>query len=130
MHHDALEVARILIVDDEIANVRVLEQMLDEWRYRNIAGTTDPHAVHALYTQFQPDILLLDLIMPGLDGFAVMAQLRSVIPPDSYLPILVLTADPSTPTRRKALAAGANTFLTKPFDPVTLSFPFTTHPQP
>ena len=69
----------------------------------------------------QPDIILLDLMMPEMDGFAVMEHLRPLIPAESYLPILVLTADTSMQTKRRALAAGAKDFLTKPFDAVELA---------
>jgi signal transduction histidine kinase len=112
--------ARVLIVDDEIMNILVLQQMLEQWGCVNVVSTTDPHQTLALYESFQPDIVLLDLIMPGLDGFALMEQFRQVIPAEIYLPILVLTADTNLESRRKALAAGAMDFLTKPFDRMEL----------
>jgi putative two-component system response regulator len=74
-----------------------------------------------LFQQTQPDIVLLDLMMPEMDGFEVMKQLRLLIPEDDYLPILVLTADSTVGTTRHALAAGARDFLTKPFDQAELS---------
>ena len=110
-----------MIIDDEPANVLVLERMLEHWGCANIASSTDPREALALYARFRPDIILLDLMMPHLDGYAVMAQLQAVIPPDEYLPILVLTADTSAETRHKALAAGAKDFLTKPFDRIDFS---------
>ena len=113
--------ARFLIVDDELANVRVLERMLEEWGCQHIKGTTNPHQAAPLFREFQPDLVLLDLMMPELDGFAVMQQLQPLVPPGSFLPILVLTADTTVPTKHKALAAGAKDFLTKPFDMVELS---------
>ncbi len=112
--------ARVLIVDDEIMNILVLQQMLEQWGCANVVSTTDPYQTLALYESFQPDIVLLDLIMPGLDGYALMEQFRRVISADSYLPILILTADTNLQSRRKALAAGAMDFLTKPFDGVEL----------
>jgi putative two-component system response regulator len=69
-----------------------------------------------LVQAFDPDLILLDLMMPELDGFGVMEQLRRVVPPNTYLPILILTADISVETKRRALGAGARDFLTKPFD--------------
>jgi putative two-component system response regulator len=109
--------ARILIVDDEPANVRLLERLLDQAGYRNHTATTDPRQVQAIYARFDPDLVLLDLLMPRLGGLAVMAQLRQLVPAGSYLPIVVLTADISTPARQQALAGGASDFLLKPFNP-------------
>src|SRR2546426_10246224 len=106
--------ARILVVDDEPANVRLLERTLAEAGYRQVRSTTDSRQVLALYGEYQPDLLLLDLMMPYLDGIAVMRELQ--IPEDVYLPILVLTADTTTEAKKRALEAGAKDFLTKPFD--------------
>jgi signal transduction histidine kinase len=106
--------ARILVVDDEPANVRLLERMLAEAGYRQVKSTTDSRQVLALYGEFQPDLILLDLMMPHLDGIAVIQSLR--IPEDVFLPILVLTADATSDAKKRALEAGAKDFLTKPFD--------------
>jgi len=95
--------ARILIVDDEPANVLLLERILDQAGYRNHTATTDPRQVPAIFARFDPDLVLLDLAMPHLDGLAVMTQLRQVIPEGTYLPILVLTADMSTQARAGAV---------------------------
>jgi two-component system NtrC family sensor kinase len=108
--------ARILIVDDEPANVRLLERLLESVRYRQLKGTTDSRRVLDLYRSFQPDLMLLDLLMPHLDGVAVLEQLRSVILSGEYVPVLVLTADATLDAKQRALAAGANDFLTKPFE--------------
>lgn len=108
--------ARILIVDDEDANVRLLERILRRAGYAQIEGTTDPRSVATLLAEFEPDLILLDLLMPHLDGFAVMDLLNEAVPSDQYLPVLVLTADITPDTRRRALAGGAKDFLTKPFD--------------
>jgi putative two-component system response regulator len=113
----AQQAARILVVDDEPANVLLLERLLDEAGYPNHAATTDPRQVLAIHARFDPDLVLLDLLMPHLDGLAVMAQLRQVVPAGTYLPILVLTADMTTEARQQALAGGASDFLLKPFDP-------------
>src|SRR5713226_1926827 len=83
--------ARILIVDDELANVRLLERLLTQAGYHNLLATTDARQVRTLYEELQPDLILLDLMMPHLDGVAVMGQLP--IPEGAYVPILVLTAD-------------------------------------
>jgi len=109
--------AHILIVDDEPANVLLLEHILDQAGYPNRTATTDPRQVLAIHARFDPDLILLDLAMPHLDGLAVMAQLRQVIPAGTYLPILVLTADMSTQAKQQALSGGATDFLLKPFDP-------------
>lgn len=107
---------RILIVDDQEANVRLLERILRHAGYTNLTTTTDSRQAAAIFAQIEPDLVLLDLAMPGIDGFGVIEQISPLIPDDSYLPILVLTADITLETRRRALAAGARDFLSKPFD--------------
>src|SRR5256886_8567297 len=84
--------------------------------YRELASTTDPRRALDLYREFQPDLTLLDLMMPRLDGLALLELFKTEIPGDAYVPILVLTADALLETRRKALDAGARDFLTKPFE--------------
>ncbi len=106
-----------MIVDDQEANVLLLERMLQSAGFTNVVSTSDPAEVEDLYNGFRPDLLLLDLHMPRLDGFAVMEKLKAGLGND-YLPILVLTADSTRETRLKALEAGAKDFLTKPLDPV------------
>jgi putative two-component system response regulator len=108
--------ARILVVDDERVNVVLLERILERDGYRNVRSTTDPHRAAVLYDQWEPDLVLLDLHMPGLDGFAVMEQLEDRISSDSFVPILILTADIRPEVKRRALSAGAKDFVTKPFD--------------
>jgi len=105
--------ARILIVDDQEANVLLLEQMLREAQYTSIASTMDPSQVCELHLLNHYDLILLDLQMPGMDGFQVMENLKEV-ERDSYLPVLVITAQPSHKLR--ALKAGAKDFVSKPFD--------------
>jgi response regulator RpfG family c-di-GMP phosphodiesterase len=107
---------RILIVDDQPANVALLERLLDQGGYTDIASTTDSRDVTRLYQEFEPDLILLDLNMPHLDGFGVMQELAPLIPPGYYMPILVLTADITPDAKRRALSAGAKDFLTKPLD--------------
>jgi len=105
--------ASILIVDDQEANVQMLEQMLHDAGYRCITSTMDPHAVCALHRDNHYDLILLDLQMPGLDGFQVIEGLKE-IETEGYLPVLVITAQPGHKLR--ALAAGAKDFISKPFD--------------
>ena len=107
--------ARILIVDDQEANVRLLERLLQQAGYRSITSTTDPRQTLPLFMTQHPDIVLLDLHMPHVDGFAVLEQLRPRMK-EKYLPILVLTADVSQEAKQRALSLGARDFLTKPFD--------------
>lgn len=107
---------RILVVDDEPSNVLVLEHLLEQAGYRQVRSTTDPSAVEEMYRTFKPDVILLDLHMPVMDGFAVMRTLAGFIDPGDYVPILVLTADVTHKSKRAALEGGAKDFVTKPFD--------------
>jgi putative two-component system response regulator len=108
--------ARILVVDDERVNVVLLERILAQDGYHNVRSTSDAYQAAALFDEFEPDLVLLDLHMPGLDGFAVMEQLAPRIPADTFLPILILTADIRPEIKRRALSVGAKDFVTKPFD--------------
>lgn len=108
---------KILIVDDERANIDLLESFLEDEGYL-LFSTQDPRDASDLCRSIQPDLLLLDLHMPHLDGFAVMDRVLTLVPSDSYFPVLVLTADVSPAVRERALAAGAKDFLTKPLDGV------------
>lgn len=103
----------ILIVDDQAANVQLLELMLRDAGYRHITVTQDPHRVCELHRIHGYDLILLDLHMPGMDGFQVMEGLKE-IEADGYIPVLVITADPGH--KLHALAAGARDFVSKPFD--------------
>src|SRR5882762_223976 len=108
--------SRILIVDDEPANVLLLERILQQGGYTNLSKTNDPREVLERFTIYQPDLILLDLMMPHVDGYALLTQLRSRIPDNHYLPILVLTADVAPKAKQQAFSLGAKDFLTKPFD--------------
>ena len=110
----------ILIVDDQDANVRLLEQMLNRAGYHNCLSALDSRDVLRMWEQLQPDIILLDLHMPHLDGFGLMEQLKARLPEEAYLPILVVTADSLPATKKKALSSGATDFLAKPFDAVEM----------
>jgi PAS domain S-box-containing protein len=105
--------ARILIVDDQESNVSLLEQLLSEAGYTSVASTMNPREVFALHRKNRYDLILLDLQMPGMDGFEVMAGLKTN-DADGYLPVLVITAQPGHKLR--ALQAGAKDFISKPFD--------------
>jgi PAS domain S-box-containing protein len=105
--------ARILIVDDREANVRLLQRLLGDAGYTGVTATMDPSSVCVLHRKNDYDLILLDLLMPGMDGFQVMAALQAQ-DADSYLPVIVLTAQPAHKLR--ALQAGAKDFVSKPFD--------------
>ncbi len=113
----ARQQARILVIDDEPSNVVLLERLLGRVGYENVVSFTDPAQGVAEYARETPDLLLLDLHMPHIDGFTMLERLAPRREGD-YLPTLVLTADANPETKRRALAAGANDFLTKPFDAV------------
>ncbi|WP_119352518.1 HD domain-containing phosphohydrolase [Azohydromonas sediminis] len=106
---------RILLVDDEPANLRLLVALLEREGYRDLVAIQDPLDVVGRYLEAPVDLILLDLNMPRLDGFAVMAQLRSLREP-LLPPILVLTAQRGRDHLLRALAAGARDFVSKPFD--------------
>ncbi len=105
--------AGILVVDDQPANVLLLERMLEGAGYLSVTSTLDPFAVCELHREHRYDLIILDLHMPGLDGFQVMEGLK-LIEQDGYLPVLVITAQPDLKLR--ALRAGAKDFISKPFD--------------
>ncbi len=104
---------KILIVDDQEANILLLERMLRGAGYDNITSTRDPTTVCDLYFAHRYDLILLDLLMPVMDGFQVIEGLKD-IEMDGYLPVLVITAQPDHKLR--ALKAGAKDFVSKPFD--------------
>ncbi len=105
--------ARLLIVDDQEANVKLLQRVLSESGYAHVSSTMDPREVTTLHRVHHYDLILLDLHMPRMDGFEVMECLKSDAG-DSYLPVIVLTAQPAHKLR--ALQAGAKDFISKPFD--------------
>jgi len=118
MNADTLTSRCILLVDDEEANLDLLEGFLLSEGYDSLVRTTDSRQVLALMEAHRPDLVLLDLHMPYKDGFAIMRELREHVPADDYVPVLVLTADITSEAREKALSGGARDFLTKPFDVV------------
>jgi len=108
--------ACILIVDDEPANVKVLKRVLAVAGYRRVTAITSPHRAIERFAEIKPDLLLLDLHMPEIDGFAVMERLRAQLPPSEFFPILMLTGDASPQACQRALGMGASDFVAKPFD--------------
>jgi len=113
---ETLKNSHILIVDDQEANVMLLERLLQTAGYTTFLSTTDPRQVLPMFGKFQPDLILLDLMMPHLDGYAVMQQIGPRVPEGEYLPILVLTAEVNAEAKQKALTMGAKDFLNKPID--------------
>ncbi|MEX2540270.1 MAG: HD domain-containing phosphohydrolase [Trueperaceae bacterium] len=109
---------KILVVDDEEANLVVLQSVLQRDGFTQLLALQDPREVLGCFESFEPDLLILDYRMPHLDGLAVIEALRPVLSEDSYFPILMLTADDNADVRRKALAGGARDFLTKPLSAV------------
>jgi putative two-component system response regulator len=106
--------ARILIVDDEAANVELLRRLLERAGFSRIESTNDAREAADLYVKFRPDLILLDLHMPHRDGLEVMDELNQIAEA-SYLPILMLTGDDTQEAKREALSRGAKDFLNKPF---------------
>jgi CheY-like chemotaxis protein len=107
---------KILIVDDEPANVALLEDMLRTSGYHRIQSVVDSRTALEVCAAFDPDLVLLDLMMPNVDGFTILESLRAGEGIETFLPVVVLTADINDETKRRALAAGATDFLVKPFD--------------
>ncbi|MBI5608251.1 MAG: response regulator [Deltaproteobacteria bacterium] len=114
---DQILQASVLIVDDQAVNIQLLRLLLRERGFINVHSTTDSRQALDLYRAHSPDIVLLDLQMPNIDGFGVMAQLRQEVA-HGYVPILILTGERDPEVRRRALQGGARDFLHKPFDPV------------
>ena len=121
-----LKNAKILIVDDQESNIDVLMEFLELVGYNNVVTTTDSRKVMDITKKFDPDLILLDLMMPNLSGFDIMdllkTEMQKSLNPNKYLPILVLTADISQEVRIKALAAGAKDFLSKPYNLVEVKY--------
>ncbi len=111
-----LKNAKILIVDDNQLNIDLLVEYLQMLGFDSIQTTTDPLLTVSLFKSFEPDLILLDLMMPQLSGYQILEQLKPLIPNDVYWPVLVLTADISPTAKQQALASGARDFLAKPFD--------------
>ena len=106
---------KIVAIDDEPANVALLEMMLADGGYTRVKTVTDSRRAMDVCVSFEPDLVLLDLMMPHVDGFAILESLRAAAG-EAFLPIIVLTADANETTKLRALRAGATDFLLKPFD--------------
>jgi putative two-component system response regulator len=117
---DRLTDLRILAVDDQEANLRVLRRVLERAGYTRVQTTSDPSRVPGLFVESRPDLVLLDLHMPGMDGFELMERLGPIAGGRTGVPFLALTADATEEVKRQALERGARDFLTKPFSPTEL----------
>jgi putative two-component system response regulator len=105
---------KILIVDDEEMSVVMLEHFLRGTGYTRLRSVRDSRDVVDVCASFDPDLILLDLIMPNMDGYSILEKLRAVDDADAFLPIVVLTADTTEEAKEHALEAGATDFLVKP----------------
>ena len=115
--HAVLPKMKLLVIDDEPLNVALLEEILAEACYTRVQSITDATQAVKVCKEFEPDLVLLDLMMPHVDGFAVLEGLRHSAF-DPHVPVIVLTADINETTKRRALSLGATDFLLKPFDHV------------
>ncbi|MFP5341978.1 MAG: EAL domain-containing protein [Candidatus Limnocylindria bacterium] len=116
MPDTGLRAPRILVLDDQIANVSLLELILRRAGHEHVAAFTDPVAAMAAFHADPPDLLLLDLHMPGRDGFSILQEIAARRAEGDFLPVMVMTGDVNLDTRRRAVDLGADDFLTKPFD--------------
>lgn len=116
MNPEIIQNSRVLIIDDQEANVLLLQRILEHHGYRHFRAVTDSSRAIEEFETFQPDLLLLDLMMPKVNGYTILADLTAHLAADSYLPVLVITADISHEARQKALTLGGKDFLTKPID--------------
>ena len=112
--------ARILVVDDDLSNLNVVTQILRRAGFVTVHGIAQAEEVVPSVIEFEPDIVLLDLHMPGADGLQLIAHIGAIAGQRNYLPVLILTGDSSYQARDAALAAGAKDFLTKPYEPTEI----------
>lgn len=111
-------IPKILLIDDEVHCTKLMETILKQAGFEKITVSNDPRQTMELYHEVKPDLLVLDMKMPLMDGFEVMRQLTPEINPNDYFPIMVITGELDAPTKHKALAEGAKDFLNKPVDAV------------
>jgi putative two-component system response regulator len=109
--------ARVLLLDNEPANLQFLRRVLETEGYGEIVTVSDPREAVRQFHELDPDLVITDLLMPYLDGFEVIARIEAMLPAGTYLPIIAATGDHTPDVRRRALAAGARDFLTKPLSP-------------
>ncbi len=114
--NDSLRRTKILIIDEELSNVQLLERILRRVRIENFRSTTNSQTALSLFQEFRPDLVLIDWLIGDVNGRTVVEQLRAMISPNDFIPIVVLMADVTSGTRQLALAAGANEIITKPLD--------------
>jgi signal transduction histidine kinase/CheY-like chemotaxis protein len=114
--NDAVRGCTLLLVDDEEANLDLLEVLLQGEGYESLVRTSDARQAIPLWERHAPDLVLLDLHMPHRDGFAILADIRDRTPADDFRPVLVLTADATPEAKERALSSGAKDFLNKPID--------------
>jgi putative nucleotidyltransferase with HDIG domain len=112
---------RILVADDIVPNVRLLTTILNRAGYNDVLATTRAQDVLRIYHSARPDIVLLDLHMPEVNGFTLLGELRAAAVDEPYLPIVILTGDSSSDARTRSLSAGASDFVTKPYDPTEVT---------
>ena len=115
MRKDIVKRSKILIIDENEAAVKLLENILRERGFIGLQSLTDARQVLPLFVEFDPDLVILELRMRHVDGLSLLTQLRSRIPEGIYLPVVIITSDLSEQSRQKALSLGAKDFLTKPF---------------
>ncbi|MEA2552820.1 MAG: cyclic di-GMP phosphodiesterase [Fimbriimonadaceae bacterium] len=108
--------AKILIIDDEEEKIALISELLHLSRYQNTRGMSDSREAWAVFAEYKPDLVILDLHMSHFDGFDVLRQLQPLIEPDDYLPIIIVTGDTSRDTRERALSGGAMDFVSKPYN--------------
>lgn len=113
---EEIKLSKFLIVDDQEYNVTLLERMLARAGYKYVYSTMDPFQVPHMLLEINPDIVLLDMHMPGMDGLQILKIIREQTGADSYLPVLMLSADVTSEMKQQGLQAGVNDFVTKPFD--------------
>ncbi len=109
------------MVDDQVASTCLVTNFLNRLGYSNLSAINDPALLFERIESLHPDLILLDLAMPHLDGFQLMEQMRKKLPPEDRVPVLVITGDATAANKRRALAAGATDLLAKPFDPAELN---------
>ncbi|WP_137679003.1 response regulator [Aurantiacibacter suaedae] len=112
---------RILAIDDEQPNILLLQSLLEQEGYASLKCLSDPTKALQAYIDFEPDLVLLDLMMPQVDGFELLEAFGRHDKADEYRPVLVLTADTTLQARRRALSLGAKDFVTKPFDVIEVA---------
>ncbi len=116
MQKEIIKKSRILIIDDQAENVLLLERTIRGAGYAHLMTLTDSRQAIATFNEFRPDLIITDLRMPHIDGYSLLKQIRLWVPADTFIPVLVVTADNSQQAKRQALALGAKDMLTKPID--------------